>query len=110
MYARTPQGTTLRPTQSDKWLVVFCDEINLPENDQYGTQKVITFLRQLTEQRGFWRASDRTWVTLHNIQFVGACNPPTDPGRVPLSPRFLRHTPVLLVDFPLPPSLRQIYG
>ena len=39
-----------------------------------------------------------------------ACNPPTDPGRVPLSLRFLRHAPVLLVDFPAPASLRQIYG
>jgi len=41
---------------------------------------------------------------------VGACNPPTDPGRVPLSPRLLRHTPLLLVDFPAPVSLHQIYG
>jgi hypothetical protein len=37
-------------------------------------------------------------------------NPPTDPGRVPLSPRFLRHAPLLLVDFPSRNSLMQIYG
>jgi len=110
VYTRTPTGTTLQPSLEGKWLVVFCDEINLPVNDRYGTQQVVTFLRQLTEQHGFWRASDRTWVSLRNIQFVGACNPPTDPGRVVMSRRFLRHCPVLLVDFPLPPSLRQIYG
>merc|ERR1712000_341369 len=31
------------------------------------------------------------------IQFIGACNPPTDPGRHPLNHRFLRHGPVILV-------------
>lgn len=108
---RTPRGTVLQPAQSlgvDKWLVVFCDEINLPETDKYGTQRVIAFLRQLTEAGGFWRA-DNTWVTLNRIQFVGACNPPTDTGRVPLSLRFLRHAPLLLVDFPTRLSLKQIY-
>lgn len=102
----------MRPLASlgvDKWLVVFCDEINLPEEDQYGTVCVISFLRQLTEQGGYWR-SDCEWVKLERIQFVGACNPPTDPGRVPLSLRFLRHAPLLLVDYPAPDSLKQIYG
>jgi len=35
-------------------MLVFCEEINLPANDK-STQRVITFLRQLTEQGGFWR-------------------------------------------------------
>jgi dynein heavy chain 1 len=79
--------------------------------DKYGTQRVISFLRQLTEQGGFFRFKNGyQWVTLERIQFVGACNPPTDPGRVPLPARFLRHAPVLLVDFPGPSSLTQIYG
>jgi hypothetical protein len=110
-YTRTASGdTVLRPTLAGKWLVVFCDEINLPAEDRYGTQRVITFLRQLTERGGFWRSGDHVWVTLERVQFVGACNPPTDPGRVPLTTRFLRHTPLLLVDFPSRTSLVQIYG
>ena len=28
------------------------------------------------------------WVTMEKIQFVGACNPSTDPGRKPLSHRY----------------------
>ncbi|CAM9277136.1 unnamed protein product, partial [Phaeothamnion confervicola] len=112
-YVRTSSGLFLQPAHSlgtDKWLVVFCDEINLPAPDAYGTQHVIAFLRQLCEhQGGFWR-EDRTWVSLRRIQFVGACNPPEDAGRVPLPPRFLRHAPLLLVDFPARQSLEQIYG
>ena len=105
-YKKTPDGVILRPRQLDKWLVVFCDEINLPDEDKYGTQVVIAFLRQITEHRGFWRSSDKQFVKLERIQFVGACNPPTDAGRHPLSARFLRHTPLIFVDFPGPESLR----
>nr|CAD7194334.1 unnamed protein product [Timema douglasi] len=96
-YRKTPNGVVLSPVQLGKWLVLFCDEINLPDMDQYGTQRVISFLRQLVEHRGFFRASDQAWVSLERIQFVGACNPPTDPGRKPLSHRFLRHVPVIYI-------------
>ena len=109
-YKKLPYGTILRPKQANKWLVVFCDEINLPDVDKYGTQIVITFLRQMTEQNGFWRPQDKTWISIEKIQFVGACNPPTDVGRHPLNNRFLRHCPLLYVDFPGVDSLKQIYG
>ena len=108
----SPDGLIMLPQRASyreiQWLVVFCDEINLPEADLYGSQGVIMFLRQLTEQGGFWNA-DCKWVSLRRIQFVGACNPPTDAGRVALSPRFLRHAPLLLVDYPSETSLKQIY-
>ncbi|CBQ72614.1 Cytoplasmic dynein heavy chain 1 [Sporisorium reilianum SRZ2] len=109
-YRKTPNGIVLSPTQIGRWLVLFCDEINLPATDKYGTQRVISFLRQLVESGGFWRISDKAWVKLERIQFVGACNPPTDPGRVPLSHRFLRHAPLIMVDYPGEISLNQIYG
>lgn len=110
-YVRKGKNVVLEPSESlgaNCWLVVFCDEINLPENDAYGTQRVIMFMRQLVEQGGFWR-SDNTWIKINRIQFVGACNPPTDAGRVVMSSRFLRHAPLILVDFPERSSLMQIY-
>jgi dynein heavy chain 1 len=109
-FRKTPNGVILAPVQIGRWLVVFCDEINLPALDKYGTQRVISFLRQLVECGGYWRTSDMAWVKLERIQFVGACNPPTDPGRVPLSHRFLRHAPLVMVDYPGEVSLKQIYG
>ncbi|KAJ3032718.1 hypothetical protein HDV00_007194 [Rhizophlyctis rosea] len=108
-YRKTPNGVVLSPVMMGRWLVLFCDEINLPATDKYGTQRVISFIRQLVELGGFWRTSDKAWVRLERIQFVGACNPPTDPGRVPLSHRFLRHAPLVMVDYPGELSLIQIY-
>ncbi|RIA96574.1 dynein heavy chain [Glomus cerebriforme] len=109
-YRKTPNGVILSPNLIGRWIVVFCDEINLPATDKYGTQRVISFLRQLIEYGGYWRTSDKAWVKLERIQFVGACNPPTDPGRVPLTHRFLRHAPLVMVDYPGEISLNQIYG
>ena len=109
-YRKTLNGVVMSPTQIGKWLVFFCDEINLPSPDKYGTQRAISFLRQLVEQNGFWRTSDKTWVKLERIQFVGACNPPTDAGRTPMGSRFLRHAPLVMVDYPGEVSLHQIYG
>lgn len=109
-YRKTLNGVTMAPTQIGRWLVIFCDEINLPAPDKYGTQRVISFLRQLVEHGGFWRTSTKTWVSLERIQFVGACNPPTDAGRTPLGLRFLRHAPLVMVDYPGELSLTQIYG
>ena len=109
-YRKTLNGVVMSPTQIGRWLVIFCDEINLPTPDKYGTQRAISFLRQLVEQNGFWKTKDKAWVTLDRIQFVGACNPPTDAGRTPMGARFLRHAPVVMVDYPGELSLLQIYG
>lgn len=109
-YRKTLSGVTMAPRQIGRWLVIFCDEINLPAPDKYGTQRVISFMRQLVEHGGFWRTNTKSWVSLERIQFVGACNPPTDAGRTPLGSRFLRHAPLIMVDYPGEISLTQIYG
>ena len=108
-YKKSSTGMVLKPRISGKWVVIFCDEINLPEVDKYGTQRVISLIRQMIEHGGFWDAKKHCWISLFNIQFVGACNPPEDPGRNVLSERFLRHVSLLMVDHPGETSLRQIY-
>lgn len=42
-YRRTPNGVVLAPIQLNKWLVLFCDEINLPNMDKYGKLKSSSF-------------------------------------------------------------------
>lgn len=76
-YRKTPNGLVLSPIQLNSWIIIFCDEINLPDEDKYGTQRVISFIRQILEHGGFYRTTDQQWVKLERLQFVGACNPPT---------------------------------
>lgn len=108
-YKRSNEGLTLSPNVSGKWTVVFCDEINLPSMDEYGSQRVIALIRLMVERQGFWSSRHKAWVTLENIQFVGACNDPNDPGRHQLAERFLRHVCVVMVDYPGKNSMAQIY-
>ncbi|KAJ3372368.1 hypothetical protein HDU91_003796, partial [Kappamyces sp. JEL0680] len=108
-YHKSSHGDVLSPKHEDRWLILFCDEINLPKPDKYGTQRAIMFLRQLIQHGGFWKC-DRGWIQVERVQIIGACNPPTDSGRVVLSQRFLRQSPVVLVDYPAEDSLLTIYG
>ena len=59
--------------QIGKWLVMFCDEINLPDMDAYGTQRVISFLRQLVEYNGFYRVTDQVsmYFSFNGISISG---------------------------------------
>ena len=59
--------------QIGKWLVMFCDEINLPDMDAYGTQRVISFLRQLVEYNGFYRVTDQVimYSCFHGMPISG---------------------------------------
>lgn len=108
-YKKSINGTTLCPKIPGKWMVLFCDELNLPKADKYGTQLVIEFLRQIIIQHGFWHPKKKSWVTLQNIQFVGACNPTSTSNRYPMSDRFLNFCTTIMIDYPSTYSLRTIY-
>ncbi|ODV98401.1 hypothetical protein PACTADRAFT_20118, partial [Pachysolen tannophilus NRRL Y-2460] len=107
-YKKLASGTILAPKIPGKWLVIFADELNLPKVDKFNSQKVISFMRELVERGGFYKSNQ--WIHLKNVQFVGACNPPSDPGRHALSMRFLRNTMVISVNYPNKKSLCQIYN
>jgi dynein heavy chain 1 len=107
---RTPSGLVMRPHNATSRIVLFCDEVNLPAADVYGTQTAITLLRQILQFGGFWRPGDAAWVRLEQVHVIAACNPAGDTGRIPLPDRFLRHVLVLHVDFPSRQSIEIIYG
>eukprot|EP01062_Namystynia_karyoxenos_P055679 TRINITY_DN4670_c0_g1_i3.p1 TRINITY_DN4670_c0_g1~~TRINITY_DN4670_c0_g1_i3.p1 ORF type:complete len:4935 (+),score=2334.99 TRINITY_DN4670_c0_g1_i3:176-14806(+) len=103
----------VRPNTPGKWIVVFCDECNLPATDKYGTVRILALIRQIIERGGFFRTMQNgppLWTLVQRVQFAGACNPPTDPGRVPMTHRFLRYAPLLYVDYPARQSLEAIYS
>lgn len=108
-YRMTSSGLLMLPPLSDKWLVIFCDELNLPKMDKYDSQVVISFLRGLIVNNGFWHPAKKEWVTLKNVQIVGACNPADGTTRQDLSQRFQNNCNVIMVDYPGKESLKQIY-
>lgn len=76
-YRRTPNGVVLAPVQLGKWLVLFCDEINLPDMDKYGTQRVISFIRQVCARQ--WPLL-RTVFVIHILLLIVIHPSPSDGG------------------------------
>jgi dynein heavy chain 1 len=109
-YNKTLNGITLSPKTPGKWLVLFCDEVNLPKADKYNIQPVIEFLRQIVVHRQFWHPKTQVLVTLQNIQFVGACNPTSMSNRYEISDRFINFCTTLMIDYPSAESLKTIYN
>ena len=59
-YRRTPNGIVLAPVQLGKWMVLFCDEINLPDMDSYGK-------KQTTD----WVGNDYAIATVRSKPLIG---------------------------------------
>ncbi|CAG8496321.1 21548_t:CDS:2, partial [Gigaspora margarita] len=61
-YHKSTNGVILLPITVGYWIVIICNEINHPVTDQYDTQYIISFLRQLIEYGSYWRMSDKAWI------------------------------------------------
>ena len=56
-----------------KRLLVFMDDMNMPQVDEYGTQQPIALLKLLLERGGmFDRGKELNWKHVRDIGFVAA--------------------------------------
>ena len=56
-----------------KRLLVFIDDMNMPQVDTYGTQQPIALLKLLLEKGGmFDRGKDLNWKMFKDVQFIAA--------------------------------------
>ena len=106
-----------RPHQG-KRLVVFVDDLGMPEPDAYGTQMVAELLRQLISQEGYYHvpapgekipSGSSTFKRITNLAHVAAMQP-SDSGRPQVSVRLLRHYVCLQVPPNDDPDLKYIAG
>ena len=56
-----------------KRLLVFIDDMNMPQVDVYGTQQPIALLKLLLEKGGMYdRGKDLNWKIFKDVQFIAA--------------------------------------
>jgi len=58
--------------------------------EKYGAQPPIELLRQVIDYKGFYDRKKLFWKGVQETQFIAACGPPGG-GRMPVTPRLLRH-------------------
>ena len=93
-----------------KRLLVFMDDLNMPQVDTYGTQQPIALLKLLIEHGGFYdRGKDLNWKTIKDMGYLAAMGKPGG-GRNPVDPRFISLFSVCNVTFPAQASLIKIYS
>ena len=96
-------------TDSGRRHLVFVDDFNMPEVEQYGAQPPLELLRQLLDHRGWFDLSDNTFKVVMSTTLLAAMAP-VGGGRNPTSSRTLRHFVALGLTDLADATLRCIYS
>ncbi len=59
-----------------KKMVVFVDDLNMPQPEVYGASPPIELLRQCIDNGGFYDRKKLFWYYVKNILFLSSCGPP----------------------------------
>ena len=71
-------------------VIIFVDDLNMPQPDQYHSQPPLELLRQFLDSRGFYDSKKLQWNEVHDVTLLAACAPPGG-GRSAIDDRLLRH-------------------
>eukprot|EP01052_Picozoa_sp_SAG31_P002976 SAG31_NODE_109_length_24587_cov_111.480848_7_plen_3254_part_00 len=100
--------TTFGPPPGKK-MVLFVDDVNMPAMEEYGAQPPVELLRQYQDFKGFYDRGKWWWKDIVDVTMLAACAPPGG-GRMPLTPRFVRHFTVLCVPVASDDVLKVIFS
>ncbi|XP_032694671.1 dynein heavy chain 14, axonemal [Lontra canadensis] len=88
-------------------IVLFIDDLNVPESDTYGAQPPLELIRQLLDMGGLYDTKKNTWKNIQDLSLVAACAPAA--VRRHASPRLLKHFSILVLPHPPQHALRAIF-
>lgn len=91
-------------------LLIFIDDMNMPQVDKYGTQQPIALLKLLLERGGMYdRGKDLNWKNMKDIGYIAAMGK-AGGGRNETDPRFISLFCVFNMTFPSDDALFLIYN
>jgi dynein heavy chain len=97
------------PEDRKKNMVIFIDEVNMPQKEKYAAQPPIELLRQWMDYGGWYDLETKEFKSLVDMVFVGAMGPPSA-GRNSVTPRYMRHFFIQYVEPFSSFSLKSIFS
>lgn len=92
-----------------KKLIVFIDDLNMPQVDEYGTQQPIALLKLFFERGGLYdRGKELNWKFIKDTCFLAAMGK-AGGGRNEVDPRFISMFSVFNLTFPSDDTVLYIY-
>lgn len=96
--------------QLGKRLLIFIDDMNMPQVDPYGTQQPIALLKLLIDRHGCYdRSKELHWKQMKDMGYIAAMGKPGG-GRHAVDPRFISLFSVFNMTFPSNTTLYRIYS
>jgi dynein heavy chain len=101
-------GNSFGPPPNKKMLI-FIDDINMPQVDTYGTQQPLALLKFLVERNAMYgRGEDLSLRFYRDLMYFAAMAPPGG-GRNPVDPRVVALYAVFSITFPSELAMQSIY-
>ena len=91
-----------------KQCIIFIDEFNLPEVEEYGAQPPLELIRQFLCDGGWFDLATKDFKNIVRTQIITAMGPPSG-GRNSISPRVMRHFSFVCMTENDTPSLERIF-
>jgi dynein heavy chain, axonemal len=89
-------------------LIIFIDDMHMPNFDEYGTQQPLAFFKFLVEKGYYFDMVTLEEQLVVDTTYLFSMQPPGG-GRKPSDPRFMSQFCVFNITFPLPESLKHIF-
>ena len=93
---------------SNKPLIVFIDDVNMPSKDQFGSQPPLELLRQFIDTGSWYNRQKQTLTNISGVTLLCAMAPPGG-GRNTISERFQSQFCYLPLSFPSDSQLKRIF-
>ena len=103
------QKRNVKGAQLGREMMIFVEDVNMPETETYGAQPPIEILRQIMDKKMLYHKQEMEEIQIVDTSLFVLAAPP-EGGRNPLDPRFMGHFGVVAFSLPETQTIQRIFS